>query len=86
MKSNILNFKVEINEDEEDEELNEYFTGAYPDFHEILIEATYIKKGIKKILEDTNNKFDREIVLNCLKKNKGNVDETIFELNNKSNK
>jgi hypothetical protein len=86
MKSNGLNFKVEINEDEEDEKLNEYFIGSYPEFYEILIESKIIKKGVKKILEDTKNQFDLMSILNCLKNNKGNVDEAYFELNNKNNK
>ena len=83
MKSNGLNFKVEINEDEEDEKLNEYFIGSYPEFYEILIESKIIKKGVKKILEDTKNQFDLMSILNCLKNNKGNVDDTFFELSNK---
>jgi hypothetical protein len=86
MKSNALNFKVEINEDKEDEELNEYFIEFYPEFYEILIESKIIKKGVKKILEDTKNKFELINILNCLKNNKGNVDEAYFELNNKNNK
>lgn len=86
MKSNVLNFKVEINEDKEDEELNEYFIEFYPEFYEILIESKLIKKGVKKILEDTKNQFELINILNCLKNNKGNVDEAYFELNNKNNK
>ena len=84
MKSNVLNFKIEINEDEEDEKLNEYFIESHQDFFEILIESTKIKRGVKKILEDTNNKYELELILNCLKKNKGNVDEAFYELSNKN--
>ena len=85
MKSNALNFKVEVNDDGEDENLNKYFTETYPDFHEILIETTVIKKGVKKLMENTNNKFEHDAILKCLKNNKGNVDEAFYELN-KSNK
>jgi len=85
MKSNVLNFKVEINEDEEDEKLNEFFIESYPECYEILIESTKIKKGVKKILEDTQNKFEILLILNCLKNNKGNVDAAYSELLNKSN-
>ena len=82
----MLNFKVEINEDEEDEKLNEYFIEKYPEFYEIFIESTNIKKGFKKLLEDTKNKYDLMVILNILKNNKGNADEAYFELTNKSNK
>ena len=85
MKSNVLNFKVEVNDDEEDENLNKYFSETYPDFREILIETTVIKKGVKKLMENTNNKFEHDAILKCLKNNKGNVDEAFYELN-KSNK
>ena len=85
MKSNVLNFKVEINEDEEDEKLNEFFIESYPECYEILIESTKIKNGVKKILEDTQNKFEILLILNCLKNNKGNVDAAYSELLNKSN-
>ena len=81
LKSNILNFKVEINNDKEDEELNNYFK-EYP---KITIESKNIKKGVKKILEDTNNKFDPITVMQYLKNNKGNIDETFANLNNNIN-
>ena len=86
LKSNILSFKVEINDDEEDEKLNKFFSESYPEFKEILIESTNIKKGVKKIIEDTDNKYEHEVILKSLKNNKGNVDETYFELSNKINK
>ena len=73
LKSNILNFKVEINNDKEDDELNNYFK-EYP---KIVIESKDIKKGIKQILEDTNNKFDLITVLKYLKNNKRKVDEIL---------
>ena len=78
LKSNILNFKVEINNDKEDEELNNYFK-EYP---KIMIESKDIKKGIKQILDDTNNKYNPIIILQFLKNNKGNVEETFNNLNN----
>ena len=81
LKSNILNFKVEINNDNEDEELNNYFK-EYP---KITIESKNIKKGIKKIMDDTNNKFNPIIVLQYLKNNNGDVDTTFFNLNNQIN-
>ena len=46
MKSNILNFKVEINENEEDEKLNEFFIESYAECYEILIEKTKIIKEV----------------------------------------
>ena len=81
LKSNILNFKVEINNDAEDEELNNYFK-EYP---KIAIESKEIKKGIKKILDDTNNKFNPIMVLQYLKNNNGNIEETFSNLNNQIN-
>lgn len=86
IKSNILNFKVEINEDEEDEKLNDFFIESYPDFFEILIETKFIKKSVRKILENTKNEFDIGYILKCLKNNKGNIDDAFFELFNKRNK
>ena len=62
LKSNILNFKVEINNDKEDEELNKYFK-EYP---KIIIESKSIKKGIKKLLEDTNDKFNPIVIFKVL--------------------
>jgi len=81
LKSNVLNFKVEINNDKEDEELNNYFK-EYP---KITIESKNIKKGVKKILEDTNNKFNPIIVMQYLKNNNGNIDETFSNLTNNIN-
>ena len=86
MKSNILNFKVEINDNEEDEKLNDFFIESYPDFFEILIEKTSIKKGVRKILESTKNEFDIGFILKCIKNNKGNIDDAFFDLFNKRNK
>lgn len=86
MKSNILNFKVEINDNEEDEKLNDFFIESYPDFFEILIETTSIKKGVRKILESTKNEFDIGFILKCIKNNKGNIDDAFFDLFNKRSK
>ena len=86
MKSNILNFKVEVNENEEDEKLNDFFIESYPDFFEILIETTSIKKGVRKILESTKNEFDIGLILKSIKIKKGNIDDAFFDLFNKRNK
>lgn len=77
LKSNILIFKVEINDDQEDEELNQFFK----DYPSITIESLDIKKGVKKIYEDTKNKHDPITILKYLKKNNGNVDDTFYQLN-----
>ena len=76
LKSNILNFKVEINNDKEDEELNMFFR----DYPKILIEPKSIKQGIKKILDDTNNKYNPIIVLQYLKNSNGNVEDAFYNL------
>ena len=81
LKSNVLNFKVEVNNDQEDEQLNEFFK-AYP---KILIEEKYIKKGIKSIMEQTRNQFNPILILKFLKNNKGKIDETILSLVNMNN-
>ena len=76
LKSNILNFKVEINNDKEDEELNNFFK----DYPKIAIEQKSIKQGIKKILDDTNNKYNPIIVMKYLKNCNGNVDDAFYNL------
>ena len=81
LKSNILNFKVEVNVNQEDEKINQFFT-EYP---KIMIESLKIKKGVKKIMNDSNNKYQPYVILHYLKNNGGDVDETYYELMNNSN-
>ena len=78
LKNNILNFKVKINNDQEEEELDDYFK----DYPIITIESKDIKLGVKKIYENTKNKnkFDPPTILLHLKNNKGSVDDTFYEL------
>ena len=82
LKSNELKFKVEINEDNDDDKLNEFFE-KYQDFPEIFIEPANIKNAVKKILENTSTKFEPINILKSLKNNKGNIEETLNELSNK---
>ena len=82
LKSNELKFKVEINEDNDDDKLNEFFE-KYQDFPEIFIEPANIKNAVKKILENTSTKFEPINILKGLKNNKGNIEETLNELSNK---
>ena len=82
LKSNELKFKVEINEDNYDDKLNEFFE-KYQDFPEIFIEPVNIKNAVKKILENTSTKFEPINILKSLKNNKGNIEETLNELSNK---
>ena len=82
LKSNELKFKVEINEDIDDDKLNEFFE-KYQDFPEIFIEPANIKNAVKKILENTSTKFEPINILKSLKNNKGNIEETLNELSNK---
>ena len=82
LKSNELKFKVEINEDNDDDKLNEFFE-KYQDFPEIFIEPVNIKNAVKKILENTSTKFEPINILKSLKNNKGNIEETLNELSNK---
>ena len=82
LKSNELKFKVEINEDNDDDKLNEFFE-KYQDFPEIFIEPANVKNAVKKILENTSTKFEPINILKSLKNNKGNIEETLNELSNK---
>ena len=59
LKNNILNFKVEVNNDNEEEDLNIFFK-EYP---KILIESKKIKEGIKKIYIDSKKKISSFIYL-----------------------
>ena len=81
LKSNILIFQVKINDDEIDEELNQFFK----DYPKVTIESVNIKKGVKKIYEDTKHKHDPLTILFHLKKNNGNVDDTFYNLNYSNN-
>ena len=79
LKNNILNFKIEVNNDNEEESLNDFFK-EYP---KVIIESKKIKEGVKKIYLDSKNKYDPLIILQYLKNNNGNVDEAFFELSSK---
>ena len=81
LKCNSLNFKVSILNDSENEELNEIFK----DYPKLIIEPKEIKRGVKKIMDDTKNKYNANQILELLKKNKGNVDETFYKLSYKNN-
>lgn len=76
LKTNILSFKLEVNKDEEDEELNEEFKN-YP---KIIVMNKNIKKGVKKILEDKTITQDPVTVMQFLKNNNGKIEETIKNL------
>ena len=81
LKSNMLIFKVKINEDQEDEELNNFFK----DYPKIAIESKAIKNGVKKLMQDTKNKYDPITLLTYLLKSKGNVDDAYYQLNYSGN-
>ena len=78
IKYNILSFKLEVNNDEEDEKLNEEFI-KYP---KITVMDKNIKKGVKKILEDETITQDPVTIMQFLKNNNGDVNETINNLKN----
>ena len=54
LKSNILNFNVIVNDDEEEEELNE----AFKEYLNIVVASKETKMGIKKIMENEDIKED----------------------------
>ena len=76
LKSNILSFTLEVNNDEEDEILNEEFK----DFPKVIVMNKNIKKGIKKILEDKSITQDPVLVMQFLSNNKGDIEKTIQNL------
>ena len=76
LKNNILSFTLEVNKDEEDEKLNEYFKN-YP---KVIVMNKSIKKGVKAILEDKSITQDPVIVMQFLANNNGNIEETIKNL------
>ena len=76
LKSNILSFTLEVNNDEEDEILNEEFK----DFPKVIVMNKNIKKGIKKILEDKTITQDPVLVMQFLSNNNGDIEKTIQNL------
>ena len=78
LKCNSLSFNVKIYEDKEDEELNTFFK----DYPQIAIQSKKYKEGVKKLMQDTKNKYEPVTILKYLKENEGNVDETYYHLIN----
>lgn len=76
LKSNVLSFTVEVNDDVEDELLNEEFQ-EYP---KIIVMDKNIKKGVKQILEDKSITQEPVIVMQFLVNNKGDIEKTIKNL------
>ena len=83
LKSNILEFKIIVNNDEEEEQLNEYFK-EYPN---IIVTSKETKIGIKKIMENESIKEDPITILQFLKNNNNDINKTIENLSsiNKKN-
>ena len=80
LKSNILNFNVIVNDDEEEEELNETFK----DYLNIVVASKETKMGIKKIMENEDIKEDPITIFQFLKNNNNNVEKTIENLISKN--
>ena len=59
LKSNILDFTIIVNEDEEEEELNDMFK----DYLNIIVTSKETKMGIKKIMENENIKDNPVTIL-----------------------
>lgn len=76
LKSNVLSFSVEVNEDLEDDILNDEFK----DHPKIIVMDKNIKKGIKQILEDKTITQEPVIVMQFLVNNKGDIKKTIKNL------
>ena len=80
LKSNILNFTIIVNEDEEEEELNDMFK----EYLGILVAPKETKIGIKKIMENENIKEDPITIFQFLKNNKNDVEKTLENLISKN--
>ena len=78
LKKNFLQFKLEVNNDEEDEKLN----GIFKDYPKVIVMNKNIKKGVKQILEDKSITQDPVTVMQFLSNNNGNIEETIKNLKN----
>jgi len=80
LKSNVLNFNIIVNDDEEEEELNETFK----DYLNIVVASKETKMGIKKIMENEDIKEDPITIFQFLKNNNNNVEKTIENLISKN--
>lgn len=80
LKSNVLNFTIIVNEDQEEEELNEMFK----DYLDIIASEKETKIGIKKILENEKIKENPITILQFLKNNKNDVEKTLENLLSKN--
>ena len=76
LKCNILELKVIVNDDEEEEKLNEYFE-KYP---KIILASKETKNCIKKILKENNIQEDPITIMQFLKNNDNDLDKTIKNL------
>ena len=76
IQSNSINFRIDVNEDEEEEDLNDFFSG----FHKILTQNKEMKKNIKYIMEQKICNVHPEMIMNYLVANNGNKEETIKDL------
>ena len=76
LKSNVLSFSVEVNEDIEDDVLNEEFK----DYPKIIVMNKKIKKGVKQILQDKSITQEPVLVMQFLVNNNGDIQKTIKNL------
>ena len=82
LKSNSLDFNIIVNDDEEEEELNDFFKN-YPN---ITLTSKETKLGIKKIMENESIKEDPITILQFLKNNNNDIEKTINNLFSMKNK
>ena len=80
LKSNVLNFNIIVNDDEEEEELNE----AFKEYLNIVVASKETKMGIKKIMENEDIKEDPITIFQFLKNNNNNIEKTIENLISKN--
>ena len=76
VEANKLDFTLEVNDDEEEDKLNEYFK----DFPKIVVLEKQKKIDIKKIIEEKLSDEHPDVIMNILENNKWKVDETVLAL------
>ena len=79
LECNTLDFCIEVNEDEEEEELNIFFE-EYPD---IMVLNKKVKEDLKYIVEKHISREHPSVIVHMMKNNDWDRDKTIEELNSK---
>lgn len=76
VEANKLDFTLEVNDDEEEDKLNEYFK----DFPKIVVLEKQKKMNIKKIIEEKLSDEHPDVIMNILENNKWKLNDTVIAL------